>query len=152
VPPGFGLLRNLFRIPCPCRPASGCCATYSASLARAARLRVAAQLIPHPLPVPPGFGLLRNLFRIPCPCRPASGCCATYSAFLARAARFRVAAQLIPHSLPVPPGFGLLRNSTPWQASLWLSPISAPVFADGLPGRKKGNQISLVAFVKPGGA
>ena len=27
VPPGFGLLRNLFRIPCPCRPASGCYAT-----------------------------------------------------------------------------------------------------------------------------
>ena len=32
------------------------------------------------------------------------------------------------------------------------APISAPVFANGLPGRKKGNQISLVAFVKPGGA
>jgi hypothetical protein len=31
------------------------------------------------------------------------------------------------------------------------APISAPVFAYGLPGRKKGNQISLVAFVKPGG-
>jgi len=31
------------------------------------------------------------------------------------------------------------------------SPISAPVCANGLPGRKKGNQISLVAFVKPGG-
>ena len=70
---------------------------------------------------------------------------------LCRIARLRVAAQLIPHYLPVPPGFGLLRNSTPWQASLWLSPISAPVFADGLPGRKKGNQISLVVFVKPGG-
>jgi hypothetical protein len=26
-----------------------------------------------------------------------------------------------------------------------------PVFANGLPGRKKGNQISLVAFVKPDG-
>ena len=26
-----------------------------------------------------------------------------------------------------------------------------PVFANGLPGRKKGNQISSVAFVKPGG-
>jgi len=71
---------------------------------------------------------------------------------LCRIARLRVAAQLILSILPVPPGFGLLRNSTPWQASLWLSPISAPVFADGLPGRKKGNQISLVAFVKPGGA
>jgi hypothetical protein len=32
------------------------------------------------------------------------------------------------------------------------APISAPVFANGLPGRKKSNQISLVAFVKPGGA
>ena len=31
------------------------------------------------------------------------------------------------------------------------TPISAPVCAYGLPGRKKGNQISLVAFVKPGG-
>ena len=30
-------------------------------------------------------------------------------------------------------------------------PISAPVCANGLPGRKKGNQISLVVFVKPGG-
>jgi len=104
------------------------------------------------LPVPPGFGLQRNLFRITCSCRPASGCCATHSEYLARTARLRVAAQLILSILPVPPGFGLLRNSTPWQASLWLSPISAPVFADGLPGRKKGNQISLVAFVKPGGA
>ena len=103
------------------------------------------------LSVQPGFGLLRNLFRIPCTFSPASGCCATHSAFLARSARLRVAAQLIPHSLPVQPGFGLLRNSSPWQASLWLSPISAPVFAYGLPGRKKGNQISLVAFVKPGG-
>ena len=26
-----------------------------------------------------------------------------------------------------------------------------PDLADGLPGRKKGNQISLVAFVKPAG-
>jgi len=50
-------------------------------------------------------------------------------------------------------GFVILRrDKPPWQASLWQSPISAPVFADGLPGRKKGNQISLVAFVKPGGA
>jgi hypothetical protein len=32
------------------------------------------------------------------------------------------------------------------------APISAPVFANGLPGRKKSNQISLVAFVKRGGA
>ena len=60
---------------------------------------------------------------------------ATYSAFLARAARLRVAAQLYAVA-----GFTL------------ASPISAPVCANGLPGRKKGNQISLVAFVKPGGA
>ena len=94
VQPGFGLLRNLFRIPCTFSPASGCCATYSAFLARSARLRVAAQLIPHSLHVQPGFGLLRNSFRIPCPFSPASGCCATHSAFLARSARLRVAAQL----------------------------------------------------------
>ena len=49
-------------------------------------------------------------------------------------ARLRVAAQLYAAA-----GFTL------------ASPISAPVFADGLPRRKKGNQISLVAFVKPGG-
>ena len=49
-------------------------------------------------------------------------------------ARLRVAAQLYAVA-----GFTL------------ASPISAPVFAHGLPGRKKGNQISLVAFVKPGG-
>jgi len=54
--------------------------------------------------------------------------------------------------LPDCPASGCYRNSTPWQASLWLAPISAPVCASGLPGRKKGNQISLVTFVKPGGA
>ena len=53
---------------------------FAVNLCRIARLRVAAQLIPHSLPVPPGFGLLRNLFRIPCPYRPASGCCATLPA------------------------------------------------------------------------
>ena len=52
-----------------------------------------------------------------------------------RSARLRVAAQLYAVA-----GFTL------------ASPISAPVCANGLPGRKKGNQISLVAFVKPGGA
>ena len=43
---------------------------------------------------------------------------------LCRIARLRVAAQLYAAA-----GFTL------------ASPISAPVFADGLPGRKKGNQI-----------
>ena len=51
-----------------------------------------------------------------------------------RAARLRVAAHLYAVA-----GFTL------------AAPISAPVFADGLPGRKKGNQRNLVAFVKPGG-
>ena len=54
---------------------------------------------------------------------------------LCRIARLRVAAQLYAAA-----GFTL------------ATPISAPVCAYGLPGRKKGNQISLVAFVKPGGA
>ena len=53
---------------------------------------------------------------------------------LCRIARLRVAAQLYAAA-----GFTL------------ATPISAPVCADGLPGRKKGNQISLVAFVKSGG-
>jgi len=69
------------------------------------------------------------------PVSPASGCCATHSEYLARTARLRVAAQLYAVA-----GFTL------------ASPISTPVCANGLPGRKKGNQISLVAFVKPGGA
>ena len=63
---------------------------------------------------------------------------------LCRIARLRVAAQLF-----------RLRWTTPWQAAAagftLATPISAPVCAYGLPGRKKGNQISLVAFVKPGG-
>jgi len=54
--------------------------------------------------------------------------------YLACSARLRVAAQLYAAA-----GFTL------------ATPISAPVCAYGLPGRKKGNQISLVAFVKPGG-
>ena len=66
---------------------------------------------------------------------PASGCCATHLVYLACSARLRVAAQLYAAA-----GFTL------------ATPISAPVCAYGLPGRKKGNQISLVAFVKPGGA
>ena len=53
---------------------------------------------------------------------------------LCRIARLRVAAQLYAAA-----------------GSTLATPISAPVCAYGLPGRKKGNQISLVAFVKPGG-
>ena len=75
---------------------------------------------------------------------PASGGCATHSVYLACSARLRVAGQLF-----------RLRDTTPWQAAAagftLATPISAPVCAYGLPGRKKGNQISLVAFVKPGG-
>ena len=166
--PGSGLLRNSTPGQASLRVASqlyagasftpGCFATLRRGRLHSGLLRNSVQL--------PGSGLLRNStpgqaslrvasqlyagagFTPGCSVAlrscPAPGCFATLRRGRLHSGVLRNSAQL--------PGSGLLRNSTPGQASLRLTPIYAPVGADGLPGRKKGNQISLVAFVKPGGA